>query len=168
MEEWVEVQKEGLSTLTWWEIMVKPGIRRIAMERSKEINQDKRSQLNLLLLRQTYLVRKVQQSQHQQWGLMLAELTTVQQQIQSWYRKASEKIQHQSRVDEFQIGENTRIYHHEIHKKHLRKSSILKLETDSELLEGHTACAEFLENLVGDLLLVPADLETPGTRHTLS
>ena len=91
MEEWVEVQKEGLSTLTWWEIMVKPGIRRIAMERSKEINQEKRSQLNLLLLRQTYLVRKVQQSQHQQWGLMLAELTTVQQQIQSWYRKASKK-----------------------------------------------------------------------------
>ena len=35
----------------------------------------------------------------------------------------------------------------------------MKLETDSELLEGHTACAEFLENLVGDLLLVPADLD---------
>ena len=104
-------------------------------------------------------MRKIQQSQHQQWGPRLAELATVQQKIQSWYRKAAEKVQHQARVDEFQMGENTRIYHHEIHKKHLKKSSILKLETSSGMIEGHKACAEYLENLVADLLLVPAELD---------
>ena len=124
------------------------------------MNQDRRSQLNLLLLRQAYLVRKIQQSQNQDWGQRLAELSTIQQKIQSWYKKVAEKIQHQARVDEFQLGETTRIYHHEIHKKHIKKSSILKLETDSGVLEGHKACAEYLENLVADLLLVPANLDT--------
>ena len=35
----------------------------------------------------------------------------------------------------------------------------MKLETDSGLLEGHLPCSQFLENLVADLLLKPADLD---------
>ena len=159
MEEWEYVRMEGLPVLQWWEIIVKPGIRKIAMNRSKEINQDRRSQLNFLLLHQTYLVRKIQHCQQQLWGTWLRKLVCVQQQIQDWYRQASDKIKHQSRVDEFQVSEKTRIYHHEIHQKHLKKSSILKLQTESGLLEGHTSCAKFLENVVADLLLNPAELD---------
>ena len=50
------------------------------------------------------------------------------------------------------------IYHHELHKKMIRKSSILKLETSSGILEGHGPCAEYLEQTVEDLLLYPAHL----------
>ena len=57
------------------------------------------------------------------------------------------------------MSEKTRIYHHEIHQKHLKRSSILKLQNETGLLEGHTPCAEFLEELVGDLLLNPAQLD---------
>ena len=78
----------------------------------------------------------------------------------------SEKVQHQSRVDEFQEAEQTRVYHHEIHKKHLKKSSILKLMTESGLIEGHELCAQYLENLVADLLLKPAVLDNDA-QHTL-
>ena len=55
-------------------------------------------------------------------------------------------------MDEFQVKEKTRIYHHEIHKKHIKKSSILKLQTDAGIIEGHEACAKHLENLVADLI----------------
>ena len=60
---WEDIRLEGLPVLPWWEIIVKPGIRKIAMARSKQINQDKREELNFLLLRQAYLAKKIQLSQ---------------------------------------------------------------------------------------------------------
>ena len=48
-----------LGTLDWWEMIVKPGIRKLGQVRSKEINQARREELNLLLLRQSYLTRKI-------------------------------------------------------------------------------------------------------------
>ena len=159
MGQWEEVKREGLPVPMWLEIIVKPGIRKIAMDRSKEMNEFRRGRLNLFILRQGYLVRKLQQNQVQQWGVRLAELVNVQHQIQSWYWESAKKIQHQARVDEFQESENTRIDHHEIHRKHIKKSSILKLQTDADLLEGHAACADHLESLAADLLLEPATLK---------
>ena len=50
------------------------------------------------------------------------------------------------------------MYHHELHKRSIKKSSILKLETEGGILEGHPACAEYLERSVENLLLHPATL----------
>ena len=125
------------------------------MERSKQINDARRSRLNILLLRQAYLVRKIQNFR---LNNNLTELFEIQINIQAWYQNLSEKIQHQSRVDEYQVSEQTRIYHHELHRRHLKKSSILKLVTDEGVIEGHDSCAKYLENIVGDLLLEPAKL----------
>ena len=167
MEEWDGVRQEGLPVLTWWEIIVKPGIRKIAMERSKEINRDKKSVLNLLLIRQAYLIKKCRNSyQGQGWTEKLSELLTVQSEIKAWYKQEAEKIKHQSRVDEFQSSEQTRIYHHEIHQKHLNKASILKLQTESGLLVGHDDCAKYLEDMVAKLLLYPAELD-PSAQEIL-
>ena len=126
------------------------------MERSKKINLDRRSKLTILLLHQSYLVRKIKTSHSQQWSVWLTELVGVQQEIQAWYRKVAEKIQHQSRVNEFHMSEQTRIYHHAIHQKHMTKTFILKLKTDIGVIEVHG----HLENLVADLLLNPAELDS--------
>ena len=165
MDEWNQVRQEGLPELSWWDMIVKPGIRRIAMERSKQINDSRRSQLNILLLRQAYLVRKIQNFQ---WDNLLAELFEIQLNIQTWYQSLSEKIQHQSRVDEYQVSEQTRIYHHELHRKHLKKCSILKLITNEGTIEGHDLCAKYLENTVGNLLLEPAELNENAQETLLS
>ena len=148
MGEWEEVLKEGLPVMSWWEMIVKPGVRKIAMDRSKELNRDRRAELNLLLLRQAYLLRKIQHSSMYSWGNWQADLIKVQHQIQAWYSRLAEKVKHQSCVDEFQVSEKTRIYHHEIHKKHIEKSAILKLQGETGLLEGHDACAEYLERSI--------------------
>ena len=50
----------------------------------------------------------------------------------------------------------------------IKKSHILKLETSSGLLEGHSACAEYLEKLVEELLLVPAPLKTVAQESLLN
>ena len=57
-QEWLSV-KNSLGIMIWWEELVKPGIRKLLIERGKEINREKRGKLNLLLIRQAYLVRKL-------------------------------------------------------------------------------------------------------------
>ena len=90
----------------------------------------------------------------------LGELQSVHQQNQISYQKACEKIKDQSQASEFQLNEKVTIYHHEVHKKIIRKSSILILETPQGEIKGHELCADFLENEVKSLLLVDAGLDT--------
>ena len=76
MQSWERVktfQGVDTDTLLWWEMLVKPGIKKIGIDRSKEINKEKREELNLLLLRQVYMVKKIQQGQMGRLG----ELMTV-------------------------------------------------------------------------------------------
>ena len=160
---WQRVKSFGLDTLQWWEIIVKPGIRKLAQHRSKDLIKLKKGELNLLLVRQAFLNKKVKMGQLH----MLGELRTVHQQIQLWYQRASDKVKDQSRATEFQSSEKVTIYHHEIHKKLIKKSSILKLETPSGLVEGHDACANFLEQEVKNLLLVDDGLENAAQSKLL-
>ena len=126
MADWKEIRDLGLDILVWWELIVKPGIKKLAIQRSKEINREKRGQLNLLLLRQSYLARKLMEGKFSQY----TELRCVQVDIEEWYQRESEKVLLQSRTDEVCTGEKVRIYHHGLHKKHLKRSSILKLQTE--------------------------------------
>ena len=44
----------------------------------------------------------------------------------------------------------------------MKRSSILKLQTETGLIEGHEHCAAYLESQVGDLLLHPAPVDQPA------
>ena len=57
------------------------------------------------------------------------------------------------------MNEKVRIYHHDLHRKHLKRSSILKLQTEVGLMEGHGQSASYLEQQVADLLTHPALLD---------
>ena len=160
---WSQIRENGLDTLSWWELIVKPGTRKLLIERGKEINQERNSLLNLLILRQSYLVAKVQKGVFSK----LSELRQVQMEIQLWYKQDCEKIKLQSRSDEVDNHESVRIYHHELHAKHLKRSSILKLNTEAGLLEGHAACSQYLEKAVGNLLLHPAVLDEDAQSRLL-
>ena len=131
----------NMDILSWWEVLVKPKIKHLLIERGKEVQKDRRGLLNLLLIRQAYLVRKLQNGNIDRLG----ELKLVQLEIQNWYEKDSEKIKLQGKVDEIDHSEKVRIYHHELHQKKIKRSAILKLQTDEGLLEGHHACAAYLE-----------------------
>ena len=152
MADWKEIKDLGLEVLQWWELVVKPGIKKLAIQRSKELNRESRGQLNLLLIQQAYLARKLQLGEFRR----LAELRQVQLEIDQWHQSQSERVLLQSRSDEISMNEKVRIYHHELHKKHMKRSSILKLQTENGLIEGHEHCAAYLESQVGDLLLHPA------------
>ena len=132
---WSEVRQSGLNLMSWWEIIVKPGIKRLLIDRGKELNNERSGHLNLLLLKQAYFVQKLQKGDMSK----LASLKLVQAEIQVYYEEESEKVKLQSRTDEVDTSEKVRIYHHELHAKHIKRSAILKLDTEKGLIEGHTA-----------------------------
>ena len=135
----------------------------LLIDRGKEMSKEKRGKLNLLLLQQSYLVRKIQSGHHNKLGSLLA----VQEEIQMWYKKDSEKIKLQAKADDISQAETVRIYHHELHSKKIKKTSILKLDTGSNILQGHQQCTEFLEKTVADLLLHPACLNEAAQEELL-
>ena len=53
-----------------------------------------------------------------------------------------------------------RIYHHEFHSTHIRKSSILQLITETGVIKGHDSCSKCLEQAVSDLLTKPAPINS--------
>ena len=65
---WQRVKSFGLDTIQWWEIIVKPGIKKLAMARGRQLNKNKKETLNLLLVRQAYLNKKVKLGHMQELG----------------------------------------------------------------------------------------------------
>ena len=56
---WNNIRSYGLDTLIWWENIVKPGVKKLAMKRGRDIQKSNREELNLLRIRQCYLHRKL-------------------------------------------------------------------------------------------------------------
>ena len=164
MSSWKEIKDKGLEILPWWEIIVKPGIRRIAISRSKEINRQRRGRLNALLLQQSFLTKEIQTGDFH----LLAGLKDVQTKIQEWYDSDSQRVVLQSRVDDVQQSEKVRIYHHDQHRKLVKRSSILKLKTETQTLVGHDACSNYLMGEAANLLLHPAVLDVDAQAKLLA
>ena len=61
INEWKEVLNNGVDRLLWWELLVKPGIGKLGLERGKEINKEKRLALNLLLDLQAHILKKIKE-----------------------------------------------------------------------------------------------------------
>ena len=78
---WNQIREAGLDTLSWWELIIKPGTRKLLIERGKELNEERNSLLNLLMLRQCYLVSRLQKG----FLSRLGELKQVQAEIQLWH-----------------------------------------------------------------------------------
>ena len=159
MKIWNDVKdSSNIPLLIWWEEIIKPGIKKLLQERGKEIRQERNGILNILLLKQTYLVKRIQQinrtvgSERNGRSEVLAELREAQMEIENWYLKESERVIIQAKIHEIDSNEKVRIYHHENHRRHIRKSAINKLDTEQGILEGHDKCKTYLENKIEALL----------------
>ena len=94
-------------------MVVKPGIKKLAIHRSKELNRERKGELNLLLICHAYLARRFKEGDLSRYG----ELRCVQVQIEQWSQLRSEKILIQSRSDEVSCNERVRIYNQDLHEK---------------------------------------------------
>ena len=83
MSDWKNIKAFGMDTLLWWEVVVKPGIKKLGMQRGKQMSKDSKAELNLLLVRQAYLNKKVKLGQSE----LLVQLKNIHSLIQGWYEK---------------------------------------------------------------------------------
>ena len=164
MNEWEQVRSFGVPILTWWENLVKPGIRKLALERGKELSRERRSLLNLLMMRLSFLGKKI----HSGESSLLPALRETQFRIDDWFEAEIEKIKYQTKVDDIQDSEKVRIHHHELHQKHMKRSAILKLDTPGGLIEGHPACSAYLQERITELLGSQADLNAEAQNILLA
>ena len=169
---WEEARTASeIPTLAWWEGTVKPGVRNLLKWRGREMKKDKLGSLNLLLLRQSYLVKKLQEvgrNIETRGGQLLGELRAVQVDIRQWYREESEKIKIQAKTDDINSSENVRIYHHSNNQKHIKQSAILKLETENGThLDGHQACMDYIQDNVFKVFGVPPVLDEEAQKQLL-
>ena len=149
MTKWTQVKDRGVSILRWWELIFKPCLKEMAICRSKELRRERRGVLNLLYLQQSHLARRV----HKGEVHLLGELGMVHWEIEQWYDSECAKVILQAKADECDQSEKVRIYHHELHRRRIQRSSIVKLQTNDGLKEGHDDCASHLQQQVRDLLL---------------
>ena len=94
--DWLET-KEGLCPVFWWENVVKPGIRTLAITREKEINKQRRMELEALQMKLSFYVKKVRNSidNDEEFVQMLAKYEDAKRNLQkflarrdaSWFRR---------------------------------------------------------------------------------
>ena len=129
---WSQVKEEtNLTNLQCWELIVKPNIKKLLIHSDREMRIERNGELNLLLIHQCYLVKKVQSGDLTH----LCQLKIVQSKISKWYDEVCAKVKVQSKCEEIDAADTVRIYHHEMQRKHLKRSLILKLEADGVIYE---------------------------------
>ena len=90
---------------------------------------------------------------------VLSKIKETQTQINKWFEEEADKIKLQSGIDDITQSEKVLLYHHELHRKHIKRSLILELATDDGPVYGHDECAEVLANSVKVFLTDPSPLD---------
>ena len=148
VEDCVKVTDLNTSFLESWEWILKPGIIRLAKDRQRELELEKFGRLNVLFIKQNIYTAKLHQGDYS----VLSLLRKVQLEIEAHYESECNKIRIQARMDECTQSEKTRIYHHSLLKRNIKRSAILKLDTLEGMKTGHDECMDFLERDVMSLL----------------
>ena len=161
-KEW-EATKSRLPLLRWWDLL-KRDLRRAAKEISLEKKKAKKARLDLLMLAQTYLSGQVSGGNL----AVLANLKSIQKEIAEWFDQEAEKVKLHAKLDDIEQSEKVRIFHHDKLYMSNNKKSILKLKSGDEIVEGHTKCAEVLNDEVKKLLGEKIHLDTQAQEELLA
>ena len=115
--------KRLVSTLEWKDVfrLLHPNDLVFSREYDNAVHGAGATRINLLQLRQSYLVKKIQEAgrgaRRDRRGPVhryLTDLRSVQAEIKQFYVDESEKIKIQAKVQEYNENENVRVYHHEM------------------------------------------------------
>ena len=121
-QEWL-LMKDGLSPPFWWENVVKPGIRDLALSREKEkINVRRRKKLAALQLRLSYHLRNLKKCAPEHFVACISKLDNVKAEMQSFYQERAEIILMQNRAEVFDMSDEMQLYHYESLNNYITKS----------------------------------------------
>ena len=142
---WVDV-KYNYSPVTWWEYCVKPNIKKLAIQREKEINTLRRQELEALQLKLNFYLNKVKNTSDANYENNLSRYEVAKKNLQSFYQERSKIILFQNRAEIFNMSDTTRLYHFESLKKYIKSSWISKIEVDGIVYSDKHNIEEVINN----------------------
>ena len=146
--QWLRL-KEGLSPTFWWENVFKKELKRIAIQREKEINNQRNRELAALQLKLSYFLGKLKSSiLHDQNVYWMTKFQTAKDNLNAFYKARAKIILYQNRAEEFDLTDVTKIYHYESLNNYIEGSTIKKLEVDRVIYEGQAN----IENIINKKL----------------
>ena len=134
-QEWL-ILKDGLSPTFWWENIVKPGIKYIALSREKEINRQRRRKLAALQLRLSFHLKTLKKCAPEDFVKCLTKLESVKAEMKLFYQERAKIILMQNRAEVFDMSDVTKLYHYESLNNYVTKSDIKKIDVDGHIYEG--------------------------------
>ena len=156
MIEWKAIRvRYNHEVLDWWEGLVKPSIRKIAIDFTRTMKKDNKEYLNCLYLKQTYFHNKIIEGNKEAH----LKYKTVNMEITDWFKDEAKQLQLLINLKDLTESENTNLYHHALHKKKITNSAILELDTEEGILRGHQECTKYIEKSVRNLLTIPYDFD---------
>ena len=129
--------KEGLSPTFWWENVFKKELKRIAIMREKEMNNQKCRELAALHLKLSYYLGKLKSSVLQEESIIwMTRFDSAKENLNAFYKARAKIILYQNRAEEFDLSDSTKIYHFESLNNYIERSVIKKLEVEHVVYEG--------------------------------
>ena len=110
--------------MDWWEYLVKPKIREIAIFHSREINKNKTGRLNLLILKQLHFSKMVRLGNQD----FEVQLKSTNVDIKNFFEEEAKSLQLLINMRDTTESKKTNIYHHSLHRKKVQRSSINKIQ----------------------------------------
>ena len=125
LKQWENLRsKYNHNILDWWEYLVKPKIRDIAIFHSREINKSKTGHLNLLILKQLHFSKMVRLGNQD----FEVQLKSTNVDIKNYFEEEAKSLQLLINMRDITESEKTNIYHHSLHRKKVQRAFINKIQ----------------------------------------
>ena len=119
------------------------------VEHSSLMNRQHRGALNLLYLQLSHVTGNLLRDRS---VANFAEYEATKHKVNNWYLEESRELFIKCRAKDIDASESSTIYHHQIHKKLIKQSSLLKLDTPDGMKLGHHECRQYMEKMMTELL----------------
>ena len=128
-QNWLEI-KDHFSPIYFWEEIVKPSIKKLAIIREREINKERNQELQALQLKLNYHLYKLRENKVKGFAQRLANYDLAKQNLNDFYQKRAKIILYQNRSEVFEMSDSTKIYHYESLDRYIRQSNFKKIEVN--------------------------------------
>lgn len=116
--------------------MIKPGIKKVAINREREINCERNQELQALQLKLDFHLLNLKEMNLQNSAVYLARYELAKKNLNEFYQKRSKVILYQNRSEIFEMSDSTKIYHYESLAKYIKQSNFNKIEVNNKIYEN--------------------------------
>ena len=138
---WLQSLTGDTNILDWWDNVFKRRLKSLMIEHSSIMTRQRRGVINLLNLQLSHATTNLMSDRS---SIVYAEYESIKLKINNWYQEESKNLLLRCKARDIDESESATIYHHQMHQKRFKRSSLLKLDTPEGMKIGHTECQKYM------------------------